>query len=296
MTAWTGHRFAIVLLNQPHPDSLTEIKMKTGLHLRIALGLIFAVAASACAEGNKPKVLFVGKQPDHPFGTHMYLHTCGMLAKCLARNGEIECVVSDGWPKDPGQLDGVDAIVVYTTPAAEFLFDAPHRGQVEGLLNKGVGLVTIHWASAVREQNLRRLGPIWLRYMGGTWVSNVGLHTGDSPLKQLAADHAICRGWQEYQLHDEYYLNPTITDKATPLLQVTAESQPVVVGWAFERPGGGRSFGTTLGHFYTNFQNEPFRRMIVNAILWSAKVDVPPHGADVNLPEEDLALPSRPKN
>lgn len=267
--------------------------MKTAACILLGLGLLIA-ATTTCPGEETAKVLFVGKQPDHPHGTHMYLYTCGMLAKCLALTDGVETVVSDGWPKDAATLDGVSTIVVYTTPAAEFLLDAPHRDQVAQLMKKGVGLVTIHWASSVHKNNLERLGPTWLSYMGATWVSNVGLHTGKSPLKQLEPKHPICRGWDEYELHDEYYLNPTI-DKATRLLQVTAKDKPVVVGWAYEREGGGRSFGTTLGHFYRNFQQEPFRRMIVNAILWTAKVEVPKNGANVQLGQQDLALPPKPE-
>ncbi|MHC4876058.1 MAG: ThuA domain-containing protein [Planctomycetota bacterium] len=255
--------------------------------------IVLLLSVSSAQADTKTKVLFVGKQPDHPFGTHMYLHTCGMLAKCLSLNGEIESIVSDGWPKDTKVLDGVSTIVVYTTPAAEFLLDAPHRDQVTTMLDRGVGLVTIHWASSIFEQNLDRLGPTWLSHMGATWISNVGLHTGESSLKQLVPDHPICRGWKNYDIHDEYYLNPRIVD-ATPQLQIIAKEKPVVVGWSYERDNGGRSFGTTLGHFYRNFQREPFRRMIVNSILWTAKVDVPEGGAKVNVSEADLALPPKP--
>ncbi len=244
-------------------------------------------------DSDKRKVLFVGKQPDHPYGTHMYMHTCEMLAKCLKRTANVESVVSTGWPDDPETLKGVDTIVVYTSPGAEFLLDAPSRDQVNQMMNNGVGLVTIHWASSVHQKNFQRLGPTWLGYLGGTWISNVGLHTGKSPLKQLQPAHPICRGWEEYELHDEYYLNPTIT-VATPLLQVTAADKPVVVGWAHERGDGGRAFATTLGHFYRNFQREPFRKMVVNAILWSAKAEVPAEGADVALSEAELALPEKP--
>ncbi len=261
----------------------------------LVFGFAFVALANVRAEPNA-KVLFVGKQPDHPFGTHMYLHTCGMLAKCLALTDRVETVVSDGWPQEARVLEGVSTIVMYTTPAAEFLLDAPHRDAVDSLMKKGVGLVTIHWASSVAEGNLQRLGPRWMSYLGGTWVSNVGLHTGKSPLVLLQPNHPVCRGWQGYEILDEYYLNPTITDDATPLLQVTANGKPVTVGWAFERPGDGRSFGTTLGHFYSNFQRQPFRRMIVNAILWTAHVEVPASGAVVDLSDDDLALPPMPKD
>src|SRR5262249_3073916 len=216
---------------------------------------------------------FIGKGPDHPYGSHMYMHTSGVLAKCVALTPGVETVVSNGWPKDPKMLDGVKTIVIYTSPAAELLLEGPQREQGGNLMKKGVGLVTIHWASSVNQKNLDTLGPTWLSYLGGTWVSNVGLSSGKSPLKQLIADHPICRGWKEYEIEDEYYLNPVIKG-AKPLLQVREKGgKDVIVGWAFERTDGGRAFGTTLGHPYKNFQIEAFRRMIVNAILWSAHID-----------------------
>jgi type 1 glutamine amidotransferase len=242
----------------------------------------------------KPKILLIGKEPDHPHGSHMYMHVAGVLAKCLQQNGA-ETVVSNGWPKEAEKLAGVKTIVIYTSPAAELLLDGPQRDEVDKLMKQGVGLVTIHWASSVNQKNLERLGPAWLSYLGGTWVSNVGLSGGKSPLKQLAPDHPICRGWKEYEIEDEYYMNPTITKEATPLLQVREQGgKDVIVGWAFQREGGGRAFGTTLGHPYSNFQREEFRRMLVNAILWSAQSEVPGEGAKVELSKEDLALPPKP--
>jgi hypothetical protein len=247
---------------------------------------------AAGAEAPKTKILFIGKAPDHPFGSHMYLHTCGVLARCVELTPGVTAVISNGWPEDAAKLEGVKAIVIYASPGAELLLEGPHRDQAVKLMKDGVGLVTIHWASAVTKNDLERLGPTWLSYLGGTWVSNVGLSGGKATLKQLAPEHPICRGWSEYEIDDEYYLNPVIGKKATPLLQVRErQGKEVIVGWAFERPGGGRSFGTTLGHPYKNFQIEAFRRMLVNAILWSAGVEVPKDGAPVNVGADVLALP-----
>jgi len=260
------------------------------------LMLVASLAVGLASAQDKPKtrILLIGKDPDHPFGSHMYMHTCGMLARCLELTPNVETVVSNGWPKNEAALKGVKAIVVYTSPAAELLLNGPHKDQVDKLMKDGVGLVTIHWASSVNKDNLEKLGPTWLSYLGGTWVSNVGLSGGKSPLRQLQPDHPICRGWTDWEIDDEYYLNPVIEKQATPLLKVTeSKGQEVIVGWAFERPNQGRSFATTLGHPYRNFQLEPFRRMIVNAILWSAHAEVPRTGAPVNLSEEDLALPKK---
>ena len=61
-----------------------------------------------------------------------------------------------------------------------------------------------------------------------------------------------------------------------------------VVAWAFERPDGGRGFGFTGAHFHKNWANDDFRRLVVNAILWSAHVEVPPGGAKVDIDPIDL--------
>jgi type 1 glutamine amidotransferase len=269
--------------------------MARGLIVVAALALGFVWAGAAAGQENSPvRILFLGVDPDHPYGSHMYLHTCGVLARCVELTPGVQAVVSNGWPAEAEKLEGVQAIVLYTNPAAELLLDGPHRDEVDRLMKAGVGLVTIHWASTVRKENLERLGPAWLGYLGGTWVSNVGLSGGKSPLKQLLPQHPICRGWSEFEIDDEYYLNP-ILEHAAPCLQVREKGgQDVIVGWVYERPGGGRSFATTLGHPYRNFQIDAFRRMLVNAILWSARLDVPEAGAPVTLREEILALPPRP--
>lgn len=271
---------------------------RTGKHVPwCAVSLAFGIMLAACEiapADETSRVLLIGHQPDHPWGSHMYLHTAGMLAKCLELNGDIQTTISDGWPKDESQLADVDTIVIYTSPAAELLLDGPHRQQVLDMMQRGCGLVTIHWASTVKQENLDRLGPAWMQLLGGTWISNVGLSTDTSRLKQLKPEHPISRGWSEYEIRDEFYLNPRITDEATPLLQVSTRGQDVVVGWAYERPNGGRSYATTLGHFYDNFQREEFRRAIVNAILWTAQREVPAGGAAVNLSEAALALPPMP--
>jgi hypothetical protein len=60
------------------------------------------------------------------------------------------------------------------------------------------------------------------------------------------------------------------------------------LAWAFDRPDGGRSFGFTGAHFHRNWADEDFRRVVVNAILWSAKIEVPEGGAKVDLDSADL--------
>ena len=61
-----------------------------------------------------------------------------------------------------------------------------------------------------------------------------------------------------------------------------------VVAWAFDRANGGRSFGFTGGHYHDNWGDENFRRLVTNAILWTAGVEVPREGAKVELDPAEL--------
>jgi len=57
---------------------------------------------------------------------------------------------------------------------------------------------------------------------------------------------------------------------------------------ASERLEGGRGFGFTGGHYHRNWGNDNFRKIMLNAILWVAKVEVPPEGVDSSVSAADL--------
>src|SRR6266498_717750 len=120
--------------------------MFAAINSTLALSLILSTCGTTFAQDKaKTKILFIGANPDHPFGSHMYMHTSGMLAKCAELTPGVEAVVSNGWPKDVKSIAGVKSIVVYTSPAAELLLQGPHRDEVAQLMKNGCGLVTIHW-------------------------------------------------------------------------------------------------------------------------------------------------------
>jgi hypothetical protein len=45
-----------------------------------------------------------------------------------------------------------------------------------------------------------------------------------------------------------------------------------------DRARGGRGIGFTGGHWHRNWAIDDFRRLVLNAILWTAKVEVPDSG------------------
>jgi len=278
------------------------------MHPSYFLFVVFTLGITACPgtaqeppksgapKEEKTKILFIGAD-DRRGNAHAWMHTSKMLAKAVALTPGVETVVSNGWPKDSETLKGVRSLVLYMPPAGDHMLAGAGRNQFHQMMKDGVGLVLIHYAASIGKDGFERNGPTWLSYTGGTWVvlPITGLSGGKSPLRQLLPEHPVSRGWSEFEIDDEYYLDPVI-DKGKPLLQVTErKGKDVIVGWVHERANGGRSFSTTLGHSHLRFQNDHFRRMIVNGILWSAGLEVPRDGAPVGLSAEDLAEPQPPK-
>ena len=242
--------------------------------------------------GEKTKILLVGKNRDHPYATHEYMVECRLLAKCLQQTKGIETIVSNGWPTDPEMLKDVDAIVLYTRNGGDVILSPKARKQVLAMLKNGVGLTAIHWSTGANNIN----GPEYKKILGG-WFSRPyagsRLNTTNTKLLQADGKHPICRGWDEYDLRDEYYLDLKFQEDIHPVMQVKLDKKVHTVGWTYKRADGGKSFGFVCGHFHANFGEPKFRKAIVNGILWTADVEVPKTGASVNVTKKDLELPPK---
>lgn len=258
------------------------------------MSAIMAAPVAARAADEPTVILLIGKERDHPPGTHEYLAECELLAKCLRQTQGIEAVVSDGWPTDPVLLARVDAIVLYTAVGGNVLFQEPaRREQVEKMLKSGTGLVEIHWSTDAAPGEA---GDKQLEYLGGWFSPSFSeIPVRDSEIKQVAKDHPVSRGWSDFPMKDEYYIKLKFQEAARPLFTANIDGTDYVVGWTLERPTAGRSFGTVCGHFHECFAKEPFRKAVVNGILWAAGREVPEDGAPVEVTEADLTLPPDPR-
>ncbi len=251
--------------------------------------LALTLGAVASAGEKKARVLLIGKDRDHAYSHHEYMPDCEILANCLRQTPGVDAVVSNGWPKDPAILKDVTAIVLNTRKGGNVLFDPLVKGQADELLKRGVGLTAIHWGTGADEKP----GRPWLQAMGGWFsaelFSRYFVHT--TKLKQADSSHPICRGWKDFDLRDEYYIELVFLPKAKHILTANVQNQDHTIAWTYERPDGGRSFGFVGGHFHDNFGIKEFRRAIVNGILWTANIEVPPDGAPVEITPKDMELP-----
>jgi hypothetical protein len=57
--------------------------------------------------------------------------------------------------------------------------------------------------------------------------------------------------------------------------------------WAAERAGGGRGFGFTGGHVHANWKHDGHRKVMLNAIAWVARGEVPAQGVASKTPTDE---------
>jgi hypothetical protein len=262
--------------------------MRRRTFLRATLGATLAAPLAGAARPHREaaRILLIGHKPDHPPGTHLYLQECELLAACLRQTDGVEATVSDGWPRDEATLDGLAALVLYSSPGAELLLAGDHADRAEALLKSGVGLTALHWATGIGDAKNDALAARYLGHLGGLFGFGwSGLDVSESRVRRADPEHPTSRGWDDFDLKDEWYLDLKFHPQARPLAKVRVKDKDQVVAWTFERDGGGRSFGNTLGHFHENFLVDPFRRLIVNGILWTARRDIPEAGAPCALDE-----------
>ncbi|HEY0714497.1 MAG TPA: ThuA domain-containing protein, partial [Polyangia bacterium] len=141
--------------------------------------------------------------------------------------------------------------------------------------------------------------PRILPLLGGYYSDAISVNPIWSASFAANTTHPIRRGVPAFDSRDEWYFNIRFapeTDRITPILQALPPDdlrftpdaaqhagRRETVAWTFNRSDGGRSFGFTGGHFHDNWGNEPFRRTIVNAVLWTAGIDIPTAGAAANI-------------
>jgi type 1 glutamine amidotransferase len=285
--------------------------MKLSKSLLIGSTLVVCVtAASAFAEEKaraKRKVLILAGAPSHGYGAHDHLAGSMLLSKSLNESGlPIESrVYHYGWPEDAKVLEGADCVVMYGDGGAGHMV-IPHLKEMDALAKKGVGIVCLHYAVEVPKGPA---GEKLLDWIGGYFETNWSVNPHWTAKFGTLPDHPITRGVKPFEINDEWYYHMRFRDGmkgVTPILAdvppadtlsrpdgthsgnpavraAIARKEPQHLAWAVEREDGGRGFGFTGAHFHWNWADPNFRKLVLNAIAWCAKVDVPPEGVSDRL-------------
>ena len=276
------------------------------MYRKLLLGVIFSqVLLLSIVAAPKKKVVFLSGRPSH--GPMSHEHRAGnmILADRLNKSGlDIEAVVypNDGYPKEASVLDDADTIVVFCTGHNGHMLN-PKLDEFDALMKKGTGVIMIHWATEAKKG---KPGDKFLEWMGGFCDLDWSVNPHWKASFKDFPNHPVCNGVKPFEVHDEWYYHMRfVEDKAglTPILfdlpaastlsrpdggrsgnpavrKSVANGEKQTVAWAYQRPGGGRGFGFTGAHVHKNFQNDGFRKILLNAILWTGQMDVPKEGVN----------------
>ena len=257
------------------------------------------------------KIGFVAGRPSHGAGDHEHNAGCLLFKKLLNENMDgVEVVVhQNGWPEDPNAFAGASAIAVYSDGGGGHPI-LPHLDQVGELMQQGVGLACLHYAVEVPREEA---GQQFLDWIGGYFEMHWSVNPMWEANFESLTDHPVNRGITPFLLKDEWYFHMRFRenmDGVTPLLSAAApestmerpdgphSGNPAVrdsvangdlqhLGWAVERADGGRGLGFTGGHFHQNWENRDLRTFVLNAIAWTAGIDIPEGGIPSPTPSQD---------
>ncbi|MDA0811444.1 MAG: ThuA domain-containing protein [Verrucomicrobia bacterium] len=250
-------------------------------------------------------VLIAGPLDSHPATTHEYEKSVRLLKHCLDTAPNLPpvnvAVIFNGWPTDPASLDDADTIVFVSAGSDRVesdhpLFAGDRLSEIDRQMQRGCGLAMIHWSTfaplRVNAKILEWTGGFFDYESGpgdNKWLSAIS--TRDAwQVTPATPGHPIANGITEpFALKEEFYYKLRFRENDTrlkPIWQVDIDGlSPLerTTAWCVERTDGGRGFGTTGGHFYSNWDVPQFRKTILNAIAWTAKLDIPKEGVESSM-------------
>jgi type 1 glutamine amidotransferase len=257
------------------------------------------------------KVVFIAGNPSHAKGDHEHRAGSMLLVKKLEEGlpGVETEVTWYGYPKDPSIFDDADAIVIYCDGGKAHLLNR-HIEEFQAYMDKGVGLVCIHYAV---ETTKGEKGDKFLEWLGGYFEPHWSVNPHWDANFSALPNHAITSGIVPFVINDEWYFHMRFVPKmegVTPILtalapestmsrgdgahsgnphvrKAVANDEPQHTAWAYERANGGRSFGFTGGHRHHNWKDDNFRTLVLNAIAWTAKIQVPEGGVATATPTDE---------
>src|SRR5260370_11341688 len=285
--------------------------MKKSLNFAIVLAVLTVSLAPAA------QILLLASKPSHPPGQHEHNAGVLLLAKWLNTVPGVHAAtyLNGDWP-EASALEAADEIFVFCDGGEGHLFFQGDRAATIGkAVARSVGLMFYHYAT---EPPAKIGHQEMLDWAGGFFDINYSVNPIFDAYFNSLPDHPITPGVKPFHIKDEWYYNIRFRDnlrgfQAILITTPPADSikgdglrsgnadvrskigQPHFVTWAVDRQNGGRSVGFTGGHYHANLGDENFRKIVLNSLLWAAKVEVPANGLQGTVKPHDLTRHPDPK-
>ena len=206
---------------------------------------------------------------------------------------------------DIEDLKGVDAIIVECSAEGSSkerahplfppsngdtrTYDKPtlaYLAQLDSLHKAGMGIMVLHWGITTTNQKATQYYLSWFgsASLSGYTRNPLG-YWSVTPI-EAAKNHPILRGVGPFNYKDEIFSrmlvnpgDPYRTDLLTGTIQKSNQgaAEPLGIATAYDKNG---ARGVLWGgmDYHSALLNENYRRFVLNAILWTAGIDVPKGG------------------
>jgi putative heme-binding domain-containing protein len=211
------------------------------------------------------RIVLVAGPKDHGPGEHDYPAWQKAWAELLAAPDNTEVVTAWEWPAAE-EFRKADVMVFYQHGD----WNGKRAADIDAFLERGGGLVYIHWAIDGQKG-----GPEFAKRIGLAGVGAVGFRHGPLDL-MLRGDtkHPVLRNLEKLSLTDETYWKMVGDLPAGRVLGTAVEDgKPQPQMWSLE-PANGRVFVSIPGHFSWTFDDPLFRILLLRGIAWAAKEPV----------------------
>lgn len=256
---------------------------------------------AAPADSGAAKIVLMAGSPSNKPGQHEYFAGCALMMEWLkAIPGVAPVMVAEGWPQNETTFNDARCVLLYMDGGARLPFlDSMRWDRIKQLADAGVGLVILHQTIDCPPEHAAD----FKSWFGAVFQSDIGCRghwdvefteIGKHPTLQGLHPFTLTKDGWLYNLHFAgrgvtHVLKAKVPDDSRKTDDAQAHTgRAETVAWAFERPNGGRSFGFTGADLHANWADENQRRLVLNALLWTAKVEVPAAGVESECTPEML--------
>ena len=238
------------------------------------------------------KIVVLVGGPSSKAMAHEYFAGGALLLDWLKQQPGVWPVMARGWPADERIFAGAKCIVYYGDGGGKQPFADPVRwAAFSKLMEGGVGLVLLHQAMDFPAGPDADKIKDWL---GAVFVSDIGSRGHWDMEFKAIPEHEVNRGVRPfaapgdgwlYNLHfAESGVTPLLVGAVPDKSRSTADAKKhagrdEVIAWAYTRPDGARGFGFTGADLHASWAYESQRTLVLNGILWAARLPVPSGGA-----------------
>ncbi len=199
---------------------------------------------------------------DHGPGEHDYPLWQRRWVNLLSMAENVRVSTVTGWPSAK-QFETADVIVFYSNNPG---WSAARTGELDAYLQRGGGLVYIHYAVDGRADVDALQARIGLAWRGGA----SRFRHGPLELDFTHSKHPITRGFGKLSLLDESYWELAGDSRNIDVLATGIEDgKPRPLLWTRDS-GKGRVFVSIPGHYTWTFDDPLFRLLLLRGIAWTA--------------------------